>query len=196
MNKNNLFFAIGGFIFGSLFWMIVLFIVISVAPVKGQTVTMNPLKQNQFTISASPISMKFFGKTPNTAKLSASMYGFEVIAYYNFKPIYSVHILKTHSYPFQLGHIKSLPYKQGLYMGIFFNPLRINYRRFGFIGGIGWMIGKEFPTKGTGHFRFQAKLQYMLFNRIGLQYSHVSNGFSIFYKYDYGIDNLSLILKF
>src|SRR5699024_1801693 len=119
MNKKNLFYVIGGFIFGSLFWMIVIFIILSVSPVKGQTVSINPLKQSKVELSFSPTSAQFFGKMPNTAKLTASWKGFEAVAYYNYQTIYAVHKIDVQKHPFSISKLKSVPVKKGFTFGVF-----------------------------------------------------------------------------
>lgn len=126
-------------------------------------------------IFVSPTSVPLWGQVPQTAKISASYMNVEAMYLYGFKTLYDQ---------------QAAAYGGG-YFGVFWNPLSVAAGDFEVRGGAGYFF-RKFPTMNGTHINFQLKVSYKLTNAIGLQYSHISNGFGAFNSLNPGSDNIGI----
>lgn len=129
-------------------------------------------------ISVSPTSAPIWGKTPGVAAVS--------ISYANFEVVYFHAMDRMHD-----GYGAAM---EGGYTGLFWKPLNFEFKGFRASGGTGYLL-RKFPTVNGRNLHFTAQLTYALSSRLGVKWSHYSNGFGLFCDLNPGIDNISLVIN-
>lgn len=154
-------------------------------------------------VSVSPYSIQAFGRTPATAKLTASYGMIEFVMFHSFKMLYDRKGLAENSHSAYAGMGRAMDegkqisdYRYGgNYFGIFVNPIQYHFWKLSVSGGIGWMFRKLPDSRGR-HLQFQFRFTYMMKKWIGVSYQHVSSGFHIFDQANPGVDNVSIVINF
>lgn len=141
------------------------------------TVMLGGVAQSQ-SLSVSPTSFRFWGKTPNTA-----------LADLKYKDVSVVFIMPLVT---RYKDIKGNKYS-GLFGGVFYSPLKLKIKNLSTIVGGGAILPK-YPTKNGTNFNFRIQFSYQI-RRVSIEYSHISNGTGIIGirgVTNVGLDNVSL----
>lgn len=166
--------------------------------VNAQSFQWNPVKGYQsIQITASPYSIQLWGQTPGAQKLAVRWGIFEAVYIHTFKTMYAVtghgYLFGIHRKGFRTMKINEY---HGSYFALFILPIRFNWNQFHIQAGMGWFFGRGFPTKGLAQLNFTLQLSYMITDRIGIAYQHISNGFRLIHHCaNPGLDNISIKIK-
>lgn len=137
-----------------------------------------PLKGYGQRLQISPTSVPLWGASPQVAKISLSYRSVELVYLYGFKTMYD-------DYSAVFG---------GEYFGIFWYPLSIEQGRLKLSGEAGYFF-RKYPTINGTHLNFSVKLLFKITEYLGIQYSHISNGFGVLNPINPGVDNIGLVVE-
>lgn len=140
----------------------------------------------------SPWSVKVWGKAPAMQKLTLRWGSLELVYLHTFKTLYHVDRV-YHLYGTDVAETSEY---HGSYVALFVMPVQLDAGRFRASAGAGWFFFKRFATGSGQHLNFTIQLSYMLTDRLGLMYSHISDGFGILNEFNPGVDNFSIKVTF
>jgi hypothetical protein len=81
---------------------------------------------------------------------------------------------------------------QGAYIGAFYHPINLSKNGFQVKGGLGY-FHRKFPTDAHTHLNFQFYARIPIYKKVGLSFSHISNGDRG--QINAGMDHISLSVE-
>lgn len=125
------------------------------------------------SISASPTSTVLWGNSTSTALIDAEYKDVSLVFLHTYKGQY------YHKGGEQIGS----------FIGLFYTPISIGDNLYS-KGSIG-IFNRKFPNDVGQRLQFRIRVGYK-FGRLGVEYSHQSNGFGVFGNLNPGVDNISI----
>lgn len=145
----------------------------------GQLIGTN---KDGLSLQYSPKSVKIWGKTQNTSRVSVQYDILEVVYIHN-----SDDIFNNKDLPDQFSVNKDN-------FGVFLNPVHYERKGLRIQLGAGWFF-KKLPDLSGANLTFQAELRYMFTKNFGVFYKHNSSGFGLLNDWNPGLDNIGFVFK-